>query len=696
VSGVSAPSATRAAIERLVMPKSVAILGASSDRMKIGALPLHFLRKYGYPGRLFPVNPGSAEIDGLTCYPSVAAVPGPVDLLVVSVPVERVVSALEECEPGKVGVALVLTSGYAEVGPEGAARQAELRRVAHERGIRICGPNSVGSVNLWNAVVPTISQAFDQTMEPGPIAFVTQSGALGTAVVAVGRAAGVKVGHFISTGNEADLDFADFCDYFVDDPQTRVIAGYVEGVRDGRKLAAALGRALAAGKPVVLLKVGRSAVGQEAARSHTGALVGADEVYRAVMTKYGAVRVGSIEALIDALKLFSALPGEMGDHLALLSHSGGTGVLMADVCDDRELRVPPADEALRARLATRLPAYASFANPIDMTATVVFRPRLMVDCLEDVLASPQFHAALLSVNLIWRAADELADALVELRARHPKPFAVAWIGMPERVTDKLQAGRVPAFPDPVRCVEAVAQAAWWTKVRRTSKKLAADTQSPQPAVAPLPEGFRAQAGLLERYGLPLVPWRLATTADEACAAAKTLGYPVTLKAIGGGALSHKSEAGGVVLDIPDEANLLRTFERLATLVREHFGDGVLVQSMVCGAVEAFVGARRDPIFGPVVVIGLGGIYVEIFREVTVRLAPLSAAEAQAAILEARWSPLLRGARGQKPRDVTALADVLHRVSRVAAENELESLDLNPVMVGDEGSGVSIADFRIVK
>jgi acyl-CoA synthetase (NDP forming) len=689
----SACADTRAAIDRLLAPKTIAILGASSDRTKVGALPLYFLRKYGYAGRVFPVNPTQKEIEGLPCYASVADVPGSVDLVVVSVPVERVITALRECEPGKVGVALVLTSGYAEVGPEGAARQDELRHVARERGIRICGPNSVGSVNLWNAVVPTISQAFDQAMDPGPIAFVTQSGALGTAVVAVGRAAGVKVGHFVSTGNEADLDFADFCDYFVDDPATRIIAGYVEGVRDGRKLAVALGRALRAGKPVILLKVGRSAVGREAARSHTGALVGADDIYQAVLAKYGAVRVGSIEPLIDALKLFAALPGPVGDRIALLSHSGGTGVLMADVCEERGLSMPPTDEALRARLATRLPAYAAFANPIDMTANVVFRPRLMVDCLEDVLASPTFDAGLLSVNLIWRAADELADALVGLRARQSKPFAVAWVGMPARVTDTLQAGGVPAFPDPVRCVEAVSRAAWWTKVRRTTEPIDLDLTS-APAAA-LPDDYHSQAALLEGYGLPLAPWRLTAAAEDAGAAAEAVGYPVALKAIGGGSLSHKSDIGAVVLDVADEAGVRRAFARLAALVEQHAGEGVLVQRMVRG-LEVLVGARRDPAFGPVVVVGLGGIYVEALRDVVVRLAPLDIGDARTAILGARWSPLLRAARGQPPRDVDALAEVVHRLSRLAAEHAFESLDLNPVMVGAEGTGVTIVDFRIVK
>jgi acyl-CoA synthetase (NDP forming) len=356
--------------------------------------------------------------------------------------------------------------------------------------------------------------------------------------------------------------------------------------------------------------------------------------------------------------------------------------------------VPPADDALRARLATRLPSYAAFANPIDMTANVVFRPKLMVDCLDDVLASPEYDAGLLSVNLIWRAADDLADALVELRGRHTKLFAVAWIGMPERVTDKLQGGGVAAFPDPVRCVEAVAQAAWWTRVRRVRGNLAPATLPTE--LAPVPQGYRAQAAVLEKHGLPLVPWRLAATVEEARAAAKALGYPVVLKAIGGGALLHKSDAGGVVLDLAREADLDRAFPPLRALVRQHGGEGVLVQPMVSGAVEAFVGARRDAIFGPVVAVGLGGIYVEVLREVTVRLAPLTRDEARAAILGARWSPLLRGARGQRPRDVGALADVLHLTSRLATELDLESLDLNPVMVRDEGSGVSIADFRMVK
>ncbi len=685
----------REAIARLVAPRSIAILGASSDRTKVGALPLHFLRAYGYAGRIFPVNPGAGEIDGLACYPSLKAVPEPVDLLVVSLPAERVAGALEECEPGRVGAALVLTSGYAETGPEGAARQAELARIARRRGIRLCGPNSVGIANLWQAVVPTISQAFDQVMEAGPIAFVSQSGALGTAVAAVGRAAGIKVGHFVSTGNEADLDFADFCDYFVDDPRTRVIAGYLEGVRDGRKLAAALARALGAGKPVVLLKVGRSAVGRAAARSHTGALVGADEVYRAVMAEHGAVAVASIEGLLDCLKVFTAIPGEVGTRLALLSHSGGTGVLMADVCDDHGLAVPPADEPLRQRLAARLPSYAALANPVDMTANVVFRPRVMVDCLADALASPAFDAALLSVNLIWRAADELADALIALRARQPKPFAVSWIGMPGRVADRLQDGGVPVYPDPVRCVQAVAAAAGWTRARRAR---AAERGRPVPAAAPAslpaPAGYPAQAALLDRYGVPLVPWRLVTTLEAAVAAARELGYPVAMKAIAP-ALAHKSDAGGVVLDIGDDAGAGQAFAGLWALVGAHRGEGVLVQPMIGDALEAFVGARRDPIFGPVVAVGLGGIYVEVLRDVAVRLAPVSAAEALAAVAGARWSPLLRGARGQPPRDLEALAGVVERVSRLSVDCAFESLDLNPVMVLREGSGATVADFRIV-
>jgi len=683
------------AVARLVAPKSIAVAGASGDPTKIGSLPLHFLRQYRYAGQIFPINPSYSDLDGLPCYPSLREVPGSVDLLVVAVPPDRVVGLLSECEAGKVKTALILTSGYAEVGPEGAVKQEELRRLAHEREIRLCGPNSVGCVNLWDAVVPTISQAFDLAMSPGPIAFVSQSGALGTAVMALAHAAAFKVGYFISSGNEADLDFTDFCEYFLDDPRISVIAGYLEGVRDGRKFAACARRALALGKPLVLVKVGRSAIGRNAARSHTGALVGADELYRAVIGEHGIVRVDSIEGLIDSLKLFSALEGRVGSRVALLSHSGGTGVLMSDVCDGHGILLPQPSPALQQRLAQHLPAYASLNNPIDMTANVVFQPGVMVQCLEEVLASPEFDAALLSVNLIWRKGDELADRLVELRKRQRKPFVICWIGMRPHLGERLQSGGVPVFEDPVRSVDALAAAVRWTRavLRGPDAPAGGEGLLAPPRPVTRMAGYGELAALLAAYGIPLVSWRLARSLEEAREAARALGYPLVLKAVAG-AISHKSDVGGVALNVRSDAELADVFERMLGLVDHHAGEGVLVQAMIVDGMEIFVGGRRDEIFGPVVAVGIGGIYVEVFRETAVSLAPLTPAQSAGLVGGARWSALLRGVRGQPPRDVTALVELVRRLSVFVTEVAVQSVDLNPVMVLPEGAGALVADFRV--
>jgi acyl-CoA synthetase (NDP forming) len=713
---------TAAAVQALLSPRSIAIVGASGDPSKLGALPLQFLQKYGYRGRLYPVNPSYSEIGGLRCYPSIGDVPEPVDLMVVTIPANRVPELLAQCQPGRVRAALVLTSGYAEVGPEGARMQEKLVAQARERGIRLCGPNSVGATNLWDAVVPAISQAFDKVLPPGPVAFVTQSGALGTAVMAVAGAAGIHLGYFISTGNEADLDFSDFCDYLLLDPRVRVIAGYAEGLRNGRKFAAVARRALVAGKPIVLLKAGRSPAGEAAARSHTGALTGSDALYQAVFEECGVVRVDSLEALIDALKVFCALEPPAGNRAALVTHSGGTGVIMSDACAECGLDVPPTRSELEATLRQQLPAFAALGNPIDMTANVIFQPDKMVSCLEAALLDPGFDLGVLSVNLMWRVRDQLCQALESLRQRVAKPFAVAWIGIEEATAARLQAAGVPAFPDPVRCIRALGQLARWGEASRraglreapgptgqTANHWASSGTWPVPPVVTsarvargagqrlasgaCPGDYPGQAALLEAYGVPLAPWRLVRSAQAAVEAAAELGFPVVAKVISQ-AHTHKSDVGGVALDLNSPDQVRAVAARLLALVRDDPSAGVLIQPMVGDAVEVFVGAQRDPVFGPYVVVGLGGIYVEVFRETAVRLAPCTEDEALDLVRRARWYPLLQGVRGQPPRDVAALARVIARVSQLVAREPVASLDLNPVLVRRSGEGAVAVDFRI--
>lgn len=685
------------AIEALLKPKSIAIAGASADKGKIGALPLAFLKKFGYGGCLYPINPKLKEIDGIRCYGALAEIEEPIDLLVVAVAAARIPELLQQCRPGQVKSALVFSSGYAEVGPEGARLQRELTSLARAQGIRLVGPNSVGVVNLWQNVVPAISQVFDrQDLRPGPIAFVTQSGAVGTAITALAHEEGLGLGYFVSTGNEADLDFSDFCRYFIQDPSVRIIAGYVESIRDGVKFQHVAQEANRAGKPIVLVKVGTTEVGTRAVRSHTGALAGSEEVYQAVFKHHAVVRADSIEELLDFLKMFAAYPEARarGRRVAVLSHSGGAGVLMADTCVSLGLSMPRPSEALVAALKKRLPAYASFQNPVDMTANVVFSPEVMGGTVADVLASGEYDAALLCVNLIWRQGEALAEELLAARQGKESVLAVAWIAGPKEPLQRLNRSGVPVFTDPVRCARACAAKLNWAARHRQLLALEAE-EAPGPSRA---DGldlslYRGQEELLKRYAIALAAGELTGSLGEAQAAARRLGYPVVAKLMAPGLL-HKSDVGGVILGIGNDQELKQAWEKLSGIPRGE-REGVLIQKMVCEpeSVELFAGVKRDEVFGPVCVFGLGGIYVEVLREVVMRPCPFGAEEALELLREARFFALLDGARGRRKCDVRALAELLANLSRLAVqEPRVAALDLNPLLASPEGAVV--LDFKL--
>lgn len=701
--------ATRAAIKALLQPSTVAIAGASSDPGKLGSLPLAFLLKHGYAGTIYPVHPKLDEISGLACFRSIADIAADIDLLVVAVPAARIAELLDDCRPGQVKSALVLSSGFAEIGAEGAALQQQLREKALAKGIRFIGPNSVGVANLHEKVIPSISQVFDQPdLAAGPIGFVSQSGAVGTAITALAHAEQLGIGYFLSTGNEGDLEFSDFCDYFADDPRVGLIAGYVESIRDGDKLRAAARKAARAGKPIVLIKVGASEAGGRAVQSHTGALAGSEEVYRAAFDELGIVRTQSIEELIDVLKVMSAFPRASrpaqrsssissanprrnggAARVAILSHSGGAGVLMADTCVSDGLDVAAPSAELVATLKKRLPPYASFGNPIDMTANVIFDPALMAGTVRDVIESGEYDAVMLCVNLIWRQGAALADELATLADAADALVGVAWIaGKPEPLARLKRAG-VPVFPDPVRCARAIAARLRW-EARR--EEAAADLRvvgAARSAGSDL-RRFAAQESLLRSHGIEIAPCGLAANLTEAIRIANRLGYPVAVKLVARN-LAHKSEVGGVHLGIDSDAALGRALAALDAIAIAD-KEGILVQKMIDGGLEVFVGMKRDEVFGPVVVVGLGGIYVEILRETVMRLAPFDETTAERLIRRSKFFAMLDGARGQPKRDVAALAKIVARVSTLAiAEPAVASLDLNPIIVGT--SGAQVVDFK---
>lgn len=683
-------------LESLLKPKSIAVVGASADRGKIGSLPITFLKRYGYAGSVYPINPKEKEIEGWKCYPSVSDIPKTIDLLVVAVAASRIPDLLMDCEPGKVKSALILSSGYAETGAEGSLRQKELCELAHQKGIRLVGPNSVGVVNMWQGVVPAISQVFDQKgLEPGPIAFVTQSGALGTAITAIAHEEGVKLGYFVSTGNEADLDFSDFCQFFIEDPNVKIIAGYVEGIRDGAKFQRMARQATIAGKPIVLLKVGRTEVGNQAAKSHTGALTGSDEIYQSIFEENGVIRAESIEEMFDYLKIFSCFPAESRStkKVAVLSHSGGAGVLMADKCINEGLDMPPLSDKLKETLAKRLPSYASLQNPVDMTANVVFNPDVMSGTVYDVIKSREYDASMLCVNLIWRQGDALANELLAAKKETSGDLAVAWIAGLKDPIKKLNENGIPVYSDPIRCAKAVATKVTWdctrNRIMQTSPlEIEMTNSSNSPFVG---ETFVEQESLLQKYQIPLAPAELTHSVEEAREAARRLGYPIALKLIAPGLL-HKSDIGGVITGVKSDEELQAAYERLhGVKLKEVQLEGILVQKMVSNGVELFAGVKRDPVFGPITVFGLGGIYVEILKETILRPAPFSVDQAMETIRKARFFPLLDGARGRQKCDVLALAQLLSQLSILSVKESVEAIDLNPIIALPQSAAV--VDFK---
>ncbi|MSP67700.1 MAG: CoA-binding protein [Alphaproteobacteria bacterium] len=685
------------AIRALLEPRSIAVIGASPDTTRMGGgLILSFLQRHGYKGALYPVNPKYPEVAGVRCYPTLAAAPGPIDLAVMAVPAKAILDLIGELPKGHVRTHLVISSGFAELGEEGAALEARLVALAAEKGARIVGPNCVGSANIANGAVPSISQIFDQTeLLPGGVALISQSGAFGTAILAQAQNEGVGIGIFVSSGNEADLEFSEYGCYLVGKADVTAIAGYIESIRNGPRFTAFARQALAADKPVVVLKVGRSNTGAMAARSHTGALVGSDAVVQAVFDANGVLRAEDSEQFMDLLKMFSKTPAARGKRLAILSHSGGASVLAADAAEAAGVEIPLLPEDVRAKLKTMLPPFAGFNNPLDMTGGMSFDPKTMVACMREMLASDAFDAAVLSVKLIWRKGAELIEELTKLRANCDKPFAVSWVAPSEEAVRDIRRAPFPVFPDPARAARILAARMRHDtgRARRLALLAPVTVPAPAPAIGSVAELGRA----LQTAGIRLPRETLAKDALAAEAFRRQVGAAVAVK-IASPDIAHRTEIGAVAIGIDGAEALAAAVERVLANARRHHPtariDGVLVQEMVTGGLEVLVGVKRDPTFGPVVAFGPGGTLVEELKALTLVPAPVTAAAVEAAFAGTLLGRLLAGVRGQPPRDGAALAATIGAVAGFAlAHPEVAELDLNPVMVLGAGKGCVAVDYK---
>ncbi|MBA2723023.1 MAG: acetate--CoA ligase family protein, partial [Methylibium sp.] len=666
------------AITALIHPQSIAVIGASSDLSKINGRPLKHLMDKGYTGRILPVNPKHAQIAGLTCYPTVASLPEAADLAIVAVPASEVLKSIDALGQRGVRAAVIFSSGFGETGPEGLAMEHALAECARSHGMVLCGPNCLGFVNAFENVYATFSQYADGETGPGPIAFVTQSGAFGTAIAALARERGLGLGYFINTGNQADLDFSELMLSVIEDPRIRVAAGYLEGLDDGASLIRLARRCRELNKPLVLTKVGRMASGQRAAASHTGALAVADAVFDAVIRQYGVLRARNEEQMLDMLEALSTERVPSGNGLGIATQSGGAGVMMADRAEEVGLVVPELTPATQSRLAKVMPAFGAAGNPVDVTGQFVARPELLRESVVALLDDPGIHVAIVWLQLMTAHVDTLVHIFCEIRDRTTKPCFVCWVAAPADALQKLRAEGIVVFTAGERAVEAAAALARHHAFQR--KALACE-----PAVAKALHAmpFDATAGdivdgvqpsvqateWLRAAGVPVAPVSLARDEDQAVAQWRAVGSPVVLK-IESPDITHKTEVGGVILKLNDEVAVRQAYRTLMQRARDAMPDarleGVLVQPMAQGHLELVVGAQRDPVFGMIVMVGLGGVLVEVLKDVVFRHAPFDVDEAQAMLRELRMTALLDGVRGQPAVDRTAIAQMLSRLSHWAA------------------------------
>ncbi len=682
-------------LQPLLNPRSIAIIGASSDAAKVSGRPLKFLLAKGYAGAIYPVNPGHARIGDLACYANIAALPEAPDLTIIAVPATRVVAEMRALGRRGGKAAVVFSSGFAETGDAGRALERELVAAARETGIRLCGPNCLGLLNAFDNVMATFGQFADGPTPPGPVGFVTQSGAFGTAIAALARRRGLGLGYFINTGNEGGVAFPEMLAAVIEDPRIRVAAGYVEGLRDDSGLAAAAGRGLVLGKPIVVTKVGKTEGGARAAASHTGALAGADAVFDGVVRGMGIVRARNEEHMLDMVEVMTccALPG--GDGLGIVTQSGGAAVLMADRAEEVGLSVPVLAESTRAKLAAVMPAFGTTTNPVDVTGQFLAEPGLLRESVKLVLADPHVHVGIVWLQLMDAYVDVLVEIFTEIRSSVDKPFVVCWVAAPEAALQALRAAGIAVLRGAEPAVDACAGLVRYAQARRHwfSDAPARDALSLPPLRLPASDGvvgsLEARA-LLEASGVAVATAELARSAEEAVAAAGRLGYPVALK-VESTDLPHKTEAGGVKLGLKDESAVRWAYQAVLDGARRYRPDarltGVLVQPMVEGEVELVVGLKHDAVFGVVVMVGLGGIHIEVLKDVVFRKAPVTQAEAQRMLWELKSRALLDGVRGRPRVDVAAVARLVSAVSCLgaAAGERLEELDLNPVLAGAHGA-----------
>ncbi len=685
-------------------PKTVAIIGASDNMLKFGGRPIRFMREGNYTGTVYPVNPKGGMIQGLQAYKNIRDVPETVDMCVVTVPAPLVVAAVKDCVEAGVRSVVIFSSGFSEVDEQGVQWQAELDAIAKNSDTRLVGPNCMGVLNAASHAVGTFASSFERGWpKVGPISILSQSGAVGGHIMVLARERGIGIRNWITTGNEVDVDVADCIAYCAEDPDTKVIAAYMEGTKKPEKLMQAFAAARANGKAIVMMKVGASEVGAVAANSHTASLAGADAIYDAMFRQYGVCRVYSMDEMLDVAAAAAAGQFPNRNRLGIVTISGGIGVLTSDIAALHGLEVPELPEKTQKTLKALMPL-AAVRNPVDTTAQMLNDMPVFEESLRTMLRDGDCDAILVFLSTIGfseRMMVQIREVLERVRADFPDELMIlSMVSLPAD-REYLESLKYLVIEDPNRAIRAIAALVGFGRsfVKGGTGKL---PPLPADAIAPPRRALsELEAGeILAKAGLPMAPGRLANSADDAARAAMEMGYPVVMK-IASPDIQHKSDIGGVKLNLQSVDEVRAGYQAIMAAVGQHAKgaaiDGVLVAPMISGGVETILGVHRDPVFGPVVLFGLGGIFVEVLKDVTFRIAPFDLEEAHRMIDEVRGRAMLDGVRGQAPSDVDALAQALSQLSVYAAAHAdvIESIDINPFLVKAKGDGAIAVDALIL-
>jgi len=696
--------------DALLNPKSVAVIGASRFEGKVGYAVLKNIIDGGYRGRVYPVNPQADNILGLKCYPRVSAIDDEIDMAVVTVPAERVLEVAEEC--GQVGVKLlaVISAGFKEIGLEGAKRESQLVSIVKRYGMRLLGPNCLGYINTSIG----LNASFASRMPPrGHVAFISQSGALLTSLIDRADVEGLAFSKVVSLGNKADLSEVDYLKLLADDPETRAIVLYIEGVERGEEFTRAV-REVSAKKPIIALKAGVTEAGARAASSHTGSMAGSEVAYTTALKQFGALKVEELMDLLDAARCFGSQPIPRFGNIVIITNAGGPGILTADACGKLNLRLAHLSAEIVNELRKALPPASSTNNPIDVLGDAraeryeavlkILSSREDIDCYVVILA-PQ----------AMTEPDEVAKLLVDFKSKNPqKVMVTSFLGGPKVASaiSTLRSGGIPNYDTPERAVRALGLLIKYKEVQAKQASLLKEGYPRHPidrerireviSIA-MSEGRKTlmpdeACEVLSACGIRVAPCKIARSPEEAVQAAEYIGYPVALK-VASPHIAHKSDVGGVRLDLRTPSDVRLAYHEIIANVSKYVPGatiyGVAVTPMVPQGMEVVVGMHRDPQFGPMIMFGLGGIYVELLREVSFRLAPLTRSEALEMIMETKAYTLLRGFRGGPPRDVDAVVDVILKISTLSTEfKEIQEIDINPLFVYEKFKGCVVVDAKI--